>query len=116
VDGALRHLGFPPPSPRELKSITLAVTDAAAGEELFRRWETAAKKGEAPDFTEDETIWFQELLNYGAACPGCGGLPGTFHEDGCPEDPQNWPEQAPAAGSAPIEDDPLIAGGRVSLG
>lgn len=101
VDGALRHLGFPPPTPRQLRAITLRVAEVAGAEDLYRRWEVSAKKNEQPEFTADEMMRFQELLDHMAACPGCGGMPGECHADGCPADPANWPE-----GTMPGPDEP----------
>lgn len=87
IDGALRQLGYPPPTPRELRRTTLMVIDAASAEALLQRSEAALKAETAVEMTTDEGVWFKQLMRYGMGCPGCGGLPGEHHADGCPNDP-----------------------------
>ena len=87
IDGALRQLGYPPLTPRELRGLTMRVADVASAEALYHRWESAQRAGKAVEMTTDEARWFEELLNLGYACPGCGQLPGSHHLDGCPCDP-----------------------------
>jgi hypothetical protein len=86
IDGAMHHLGYPPPSPRQLRQWTLWCMDAALAEGLYHKWQS---KPEKPDFTPDEARWFKtEITDAAWACPGCGQMPGTFHLDGCPDDPE----------------------------
>ena len=87
IDGALRQLGYPPPTPRELRRITLMVVDAASAEALLAKSEAALKADKAPEMTTEEGEWFERLMRYGMGCPGCGGMPGEHHADGCPNDP-----------------------------
>lgn len=86
VDGALRQLGYPPPAPRELRRITLMAVDAASAEALLAKSEASIKQEREVEMTVDEGRWFKQLMRYGMGCPGCGGLPGEHHADGCPED------------------------------
>lgn len=84
VEGAMRHLAYPPQSPRQLRQATLWCVDLAHAEDLYHRWQRNPDK---PDFTPDEARWFKtEVLDAAYACPGCGQLPGTCHLDGCPDD------------------------------
>jgi hypothetical protein len=84
VDGAMHHLGYPPPTPRTLRQWTLWTMDVAVAEGLYQKWQA---KPDSPGFTPDEGRWFQrEILDRAFACPGCGVAPGTLHRDGCPED------------------------------
>lgn len=85
VDGALRHLGYPPPSPRELARITYWVTDVAMAEDLYRRWQNQ-DKDKGPDITPEEGKWFEEFTLLASACEGCWQMPGQRHLDGCPLD------------------------------
>lgn len=86
VDGALRQLGYAPPTPREMRRITMMVIDAASAESLLARSEAALKSESEVEMTADEGRWFKQLMRYGMGCPGCGGLPGEYHADGCPND------------------------------
>ena len=80
----MRHLAYPPQSPRQLRQATLWCVDLAHAEDLYHRWQRNPDK---PDFTPDEARWFKtEVLDAAYACPGCGQLPGTCHLDGCPDD------------------------------
>ena len=66
--------------------MTLHAAEAASAEALLQRWERSEKSGEAVEMTSEEARWFNEILRLAYACPGCGGMPGEYHADGCPCD------------------------------